>query len=54
VHVPIFVTEKVMDRAAITPDEEIGPTGLSKEEEEKLSVFRDFVDSLDLDDLGQE
>ena len=47
-------TEKVMDKAAITPDEEIGTTGLSKEEEEKLSVFRDFVDSLDLDDLDQE
>lgn len=53
VHVPIFVAEKVMDQAAITPDEEIGTTGLSKEEEEKLSVFRDFVDSLDLDDLDQ-
>ena len=54
VHVPIFVAEKVMDKEAITPDEEIGTTGLSKEEEEKLSVFRDFVDSLDLDDLGKE
>jgi bifunctional DNase/RNase len=54
VHVPIFVAEKVMDKAAITPDEEIGTTGLSKEEEEKLSVFRDFVDSLDLDDLDTE
>jgi len=54
VQVPIFVAETVMDKAAITPDEEIGTTGLSKEEEEQLSVFRDFVDSLDLDDLDQE
>jgi len=43
-----------MNKAAITPDEAIGATGLSKEEEEKLSVFRDFVDSLDLDDLDTE
>ncbi len=52
-HVPIFVAEKVMDQAAITPEEELA-TGLSKEEEEKLSVFRDFVDSLDLDDLAED
>jgi len=52
-HVPIFVAEKVMDQAAITPDEELA-TGLSEEEEEKLSVFRDFVDSLDLDDLAED
>lgn len=52
-HVPIFVAEKVMDQAAITPDEELA-AGLSEEEEEKLSVFRDFVDSLDLDDLAED
>lgn len=50
--VPIFVAESVMDQAAITPESEEGE--LSKEEEEKLSIFRDFIDSLDLDDLGDE
>jgi bifunctional DNase/RNase len=52
---PIFVAESVMDAASIVPEEEVvqeSPT--SQEEEEKLSVFRDFVDSLDLDNLGPE
>ena len=46
---PIFVAESVMERAAITPEEGIGPSG-----EEKLSAFRDFVETLDLDALGEE
>ncbi|MBM4464256.1 MAG: bifunctional nuclease family protein [Chloroflexi bacterium] len=46
---PIFVAELVMERAAITPDEGIGPS-----DEEKLSAFRDFVETLDLDALGEE
>ena len=46
---PIFVAESVMERAAITPDEEIGPS-----DEERLSAFRDFVETLDLDTLGEE
>ncbi len=49
---PIFVAEQVMDQASITPEKEIGEEEVTPEEEEKLSVFRDFVDSLDLDDLG--
>jgi bifunctional DNase/RNase len=49
---PIFVDEQVMDQASITPEKEIGTEQVTPEEEEKLSVFRDFVDSLDLDDLG--
>jgi uncharacterized protein len=49
---PIFVDEQVMDQASITPEKEIGTEEVTPEEEEKLSVFRDFVDSLDLDDLG--
>jgi hypothetical protein len=55
--VPIYVAESVMDRASITPDEEIESdltqttiTGQS-EEPERLSLFEDFVESLDLDDL---
>lgn len=53
--VPIYVVESVMDRAGVEPSEdEEGEEGvaLTPEEEEKLAVFRDFVETLDLDDLG--
>lgn len=55
VGVPIFVAEQVMDQAAITPEEEIseGEQVTTREEKEDLDVFRDFVESLDLDDLGE-
>jgi bifunctional DNase/RNase len=55
--VPIYVAESVMERAAIMPDEEVEselPPTLSQNEEEgeaRLSIFEDFVESLDLDDL---
>lgn len=48
---PIFVAEQVMDLASITPEEEIGTDETTPEEVEGLAVFRDFVESLDLDDL---
>ncbi|MEJ2555892.1 MAG: bifunctional nuclease family protein [Anaerolineae bacterium] len=48
---PIFVAEQVMEAASITPEEEIGADETTPEEEEGLAVFRDFVESLDLDDL---
>jgi bifunctional DNase/RNase len=46
--VPIVVDETVMNRAAITaqPESKNEPA----EAEDKLVVFRDFIDSLDLDD----
>ena len=47
--VPIFVADGVMDRASITPEEDITE---GSEEEEDLSAFRDFVEGLDLDDLS--
>jgi bifunctional DNase/RNase len=52
VDVPIYVDEKVMD-IAITPDEdvELTPTTPPPAEDEKLSLFKDFVESLDMDDL---
>jgi bifunctional DNase/RNase len=57
-HAPLFVAEEVMEMASIVPEpnlDEVSPDGetapLSKEEEEKLSVFRDFINELDLDDL---
>jgi bifunctional DNase/RNase len=48
---PIFVADKVMSLASITPEEEITEDAITPEEAEGLTVFRDFVDSLDLDDL---
>lgn len=44
--VPIFVAEEVMEKASITPEED-----QSELESEDLSAFRDFVNTLDLDDL---
>jgi bifunctional DNase/RNase len=55
--VPIYVAESVMDRAAIMPDEEVESElppvlpQLDEDGEERLSIFEDFVESLDLDDL---
>jgi bifunctional DNase/RNase len=40
VSAPIFATDAVLDRAAVMPE---------ADEEERLSVFRDFVNSLDAD-----
>lgn len=66
--VPIFVAEEVMERAGVVPGEEKegrtpmgegpaareGAAPLSKEEEDKLSAFREFVEGLDIDDLGED
>lgn len=55
--VPIYVAEMVMDRAAIEPDEDVEnePVGGTEEvDEDQLSAFKDFVNSLDLDDLDDE
>ncbi|UCC86667.1 MAG: bifunctional nuclease family protein [Anaerolineales bacterium] len=48
---PIFVSEQVMGLASITPEKEISAETITKEEEAALDAFRDFVDTLDLDDL---
>ena len=61
VSAPLFVDETVMERASIVPEvgmdeDEAGvvDTGpLSEEEEQQLSAFRDFINELDLDDLGK-
>jgi bifunctional DNase/RNase len=47
----IFVAERVLDAAGIKPESSLDTSG---EEDEDLSVFADFVESLDLDDLGDE
>ena len=64
--VPILVDESVMDKAGVvlSPDDESDPDGeggtsqpeLERAEgvdEERLAVFRDFIDTLDLDDFDR-
>ncbi len=51
VNVPIFVAEAVMDEAASVPEEEVEGEDSEGKSEERLEVFKDFVESLDLDDL---
>ena len=43
---PIYVDERVLDEAGVEPD---GTEETSVEEEERLAVFREFVNSLDVD-----
>ncbi|HSJ56952.1 MAG TPA: bifunctional nuclease family protein [Anaerolineae bacterium] len=52
VQAPIFVSESVMERAGVTPDEEIDMEAVTPEEEEQLAPYRDFIEGLDLEDLG--
>lgn len=55
--VPIFVAEIVMDKAAIQPDEDVeteAPRSDEEVDETQLSAFKDFVNTLDLDDLDDE
>jgi bifunctional DNase/RNase len=47
--VPIYVDEEVMDQAGIVPERED-----LRETQVELSLFQDFVDTLDLKDLGDE
>ena len=61
VDAPLFVAEPVMAEAFIVPEtdlEELDPdsmdtTPVSAEEQEQLSAFRDFINELDMDDLGK-
>ena len=50
-HVPVFIEEAVMEKAAVLPEDEVGAEGAPAVEDGKLDAFEDFVDSLDLDDL---
>jgi uncharacterized protein len=56
--VSIFVAETVMDRASVTEDDDVetntppADASLGAPDEARLSVFEDFVDTLDLDDLN--
>lgn len=56
VKVPIFVEETVLELAATSPDEEVQTTTPPPAEtnDDRLSIFKDYIDSLDLDNLGDE
>ncbi len=58
VECPIFVAEEVMESAGIIPDPDEEAAEKDKAEapvdEERLAVFRDFVNSLDLPELPDE
>ena len=51
VHVPIYVAEEVMREAASEPSQEVRSDEPSGESDQRLDVFKDFVESLDLDDI---
>jgi len=53
----IFVSESVMEHASIEPEDDIersAPASTEEVADDRLSAFKDFVNSLDLDDLDDE
>jgi bifunctional DNase/RNase len=60
-HVPILVHPSVMETAGITPEQDLpegsapprkeAPAPLSDEGSDRLTVFKDFIDKLDIDTL---
>ena len=50
-HVPVFIAEEVMDEASSTPEKNIDGEEIEGEPDERLDVFKDFVETLNLDDL---
>jgi bifunctional DNase/RNase len=58
VQVPIFAEETVLEKAGVRLDQETGEEGeprteVKEEELEKLSPFRDFIESLDMEDFDK-
>lgn len=61
-HVPILVARSVMDSAGITPEEDLQEEiekspkeePAIEESEDRLSVFEDFLDQLDLESPGED
>jgi bifunctional DNase/RNase len=54
---PIFVSDTVMEKGAIEPDDDVETESEAQQgevAEDRLSAFKDFVNSLDLDDLDDE
>ncbi len=60
VKAPIFAEDTVLDKAGITLDadaedqEQAKPSAVNEEELKKLSAFRDFINTLNLDDFDKE
>ena len=50
--VPIYINETVMDKAAITPEDDISEG--AGDDKLKSSPFKDLIDGLNLDDFGEE
>ncbi len=50
-HVPIYVAENVMQEAASIPESEIESEEDDGDGDERLEIFKDFVETLDLDDI---
>jgi bifunctional DNase/RNase len=51
---PIFVSTEVLDRAGVIPEKEEEDSSQEKLDEDRLAVFRDLVNSLNLPDLPDE
>jgi uncharacterized protein len=51
---PIFVASDVLERAGVIPEKDEEETADDKVDEDRLAVFRDLVNSLDLPDLPDE
>ncbi|NDJ84973.1 MAG: bifunctional nuclease family protein [Chloroflexi bacterium] len=58
VKVPIFVDESVMEVAAVVPEKDVEETGEEPEavdgSDDRLQIFKDFVETLDLDNLNDD
>jgi bifunctional DNase/RNase len=53
VEVPIYADEMVLDKAGILLPAEGEEADLTEEEASKLAPFKDFIDTLNLEDLGK-
>ena len=51
---PIFVAAEVLERAGVVPEKEDEEATAEKLDEDRLAVFRDLVNSLNLPDLPDE
>jgi len=50
-HIPVFIAEDVMNEAASTPEKNIEGEEIEGEPDERLDVFKDFFETLNLDDI---
>jgi bifunctional DNase/RNase len=55
---PIFVADEVLDKAGVLPENERegeeGGVETSEEDDEKLAIFREMINQMDLPDLGDQ